>query len=188
MKYLRLLKNSPVFTLVLLFYLCAGIFACVYHGFTGSFRSVTGTLPEASAVTSTVVGQIFFPSDDEEEASGEESSGTVLTAGTTETEETEGSPSIDGGLNTAAADVHYYRFVTTTRIQRLHLRTGPSLTAEIIGRLPKGTTGWIISPGTDWSYLSTDDGQRGYCFNGYLELTEVAPEEYPEELKGVTPP
>ncbi len=197
-------KKSPIICGILLFYLGAGIFAGIFHGITGSFSSVKGANPTNStsyqSVSSTVVGQIFVPSDESTASAGEGagegqetasaeggSSGSAgeegLTPSGTESE------ALAGELG-GAEERHYYRFTVVTRIQRLHLRTGPGLTYEIIDWLPKGTTGYVITPGTDWSYIMPDDkGQEmGYSFNGYLDLTEISPEEFPEELKSIEPP
>lgn len=188
------LKKSPIIFGILLFYLGAGIFAAIFHGATGSFASVTGSNPTIDSVTNTVVGQIFV-SDGEETASADgtgdsadDGSGAASEDGTP-VSDTEGSDALSGELGAGGEEVHYYRFTVVTRIQRLHLRTGPGLTYEIIDWLPKGTTGYVIQPGTDWSYIRPDDkNELGYSFNGYLDLTEIAPEDFPEDLKGLTPP
>ena len=192
------LKKSPVIFGILIFYVCAGIFAGIYHGFSGSFSSVKGTDPNYASVANTVVGQIFVPEEETAEASAADLAGGEGTAASGSSDSPvilndDGSlpaatDSLSGETGSGEEEQHYYRFTVVTRIQRLHLRTGPSLTDEIIGWLPKGTTGYVITPGTDWSYIKTDDGQIGYSFNGYLELTEIPPEDYPEELKSVTPP
>lgn len=194
------LKKSPIIFVVLIFYICAGIFAGVYHGFTGSFSSVTGTDPTYAAVSNTVVGQIAVPAGETAVASAASDQDLTGTSGGETTIGADGEVIVNGdttlpsGTDTLSGEIssgeeqHYYRFKVVTRIHRLHLRTGPGLTEEIIGWLPKGTTGYVITPGTDWSYIKTDDGQIGYSFNGYLELTEIPADEYPEDLKGVTPP
>ncbi len=194
------LKKSPIIFGVLIFYVCAGIFAGVYHGFTGSFSSVNGTTPTPTMVTNTVVGQILVPTEETATASASDTTGTggeesATAAGTSsdvilndDSTTASGTDTISGGLTSGEEEQHYYRFTVVTRIQRLHLRTGPGLTEQIIGWLPKGTTGYVITPGTDWSYIKTDDGQIGYSFNGYLELNEIPADEYPEDLKGISPP
>ena len=80
----------------------------------------------------------------------------------------------------AAEETHYYAFTTVTKINNLHVRTGPSLDAEIIGKLPKGTTGFILERGESWSKVQVQEPQEltGYCFNGYLDMQEVPKEEY----------
>ncbi len=188
------LKKSPFIFGMLLFYLGAGIFAGVFHGFTGSFAAVSGTNPTISSVTNTVVGQILVPDDADVTASAGEGDGSGSSDGSSAAGEdgtlpSDGSDTLSGELTADAGEQHYYRYTVVTRIKRLHLRTGPGLTCEIIDWQPKGTTGYVITPGTDWSYVTPDGkDEMGYSFNGYLELTEIAPEDYPEELKGVIPP
>ncbi len=197
--FLDSIKKAPIIGGILIFYLCAGIFAGVFHGFTGSFSSVKGASPSDTSyasVSSTVVGQIVLPSDTVTASAGE-GEGTGTGTGT-ETASADGSgalsteaggDALSGELAAGTEEVHYYRYTVVTRIQRLHLRTGPGLTYEIIDWQPKGTTGYVITPGTDWSYIKPDGkDEMGYSFNGYLDLTEIAPEDFPEELKNIVPP
>ena len=190
------LKKSPVIFGVLLFYLGAGLFAGIFHGFTGSFASVQGASPTDSAyqsVANTVVGQIFLPQEpaDTTASAGEGGGSTESASGSTEEDGSVSgteSDSLSGALS-GEEERHYYRYTVVTRIKRLHLRTGPGLTYEIIDWQPKGTEGYVITPGTDWSYLKPDGkDELGYSFNGYLALTEISPDEYPDELKDVVPP
>lgn len=186
--------GTRVILLVVALYIVVGVVVGMIHGVTGSFASVNSASGSAySTAASTVVGRIFVPEEALTADNSDGSSVSTVVTPDTETAEADNTETVSGDDSAATTDLisgerHYYRFVTTTRIQRLHVRTGPSLTAEIIDRLDKGTTGYIITPGTDWSYLVTDDGRMGYCFNGYLELTEIDPSEYPDEYKTVEPP
>ncbi len=190
------IKKAPVISGILIFYLGAGIFAGFFHGFTGSFSSVRGANPSDSSyasVSNMVVGQIYLPSEPAAgEGNGTDTESAAVTAsadGTGEQSTESGAESLSGELAAGTEERHYYRYTVVTRIQRLHLRTGPGLTYEIIDWQPKGTTGYVITPGTDWSYIQPDGkDEMGYSFNGYLDLTEVAPEDFPEELKNVVPP
>ena len=176
------MKRTLILLAAILFYICLGFLAGVIHAQTGSFAAASAETAASDSVKSTVVGQILSPSSPAEgDASETEENASEAS------DETEDASASDISVETAE-EIHYYRFTTVTKIQRLHLRAEPSLTAEILSRLDKGTTGYIIAAGTDWSYLITDAGQTGYCFNGYLSLTEISPEEYPEELKTTVPP
>lgn len=184
-------SGTKIILIVIAVYIVLGVAVAMVHGVTGSFASVKSASDVRTTATSTVIGRIFV-AEPEETADVSSSNDNIVspdgggTESVSDTESSEaGSASVVGGLD---AERHYYRFVTITRIQRLHLRKGPSLTAEILDRLPKGTTGYIIVPGTDWSYLVTDDGRMGYCFNGYLELTEIDVSAYPDEYKDIEPP
>ena len=190
--YIDKLKKHWLFVMLVIFYLFVTAFIIINHVRPGLF-SLSGTdYDNNKTVTTTVVGQIPFadsssdsvsqaPSDDYSDDLSDEDYNYIIT-----------DPAIAEILGVEPApqdsEVHYYRFRTVTKIQRLHVRTGPGLTYSVIDKLPKGTTGTIITRGENWSYLRTDSDVTGYCYNGYLEFTEIDPSEYPEELKEITPP
>ena len=85
---------------------------------------------------------------------------------------------------TPAAEIKYYTFSVSTKSTALNLRTEPSLYAGIIGKLPQKTTGYVLRPGSEWSYIRTEDGAIGYSYNDYLVITKVSEEDFPEDIRG----
>ena len=85
---------------------------------------------------------------------------------------------------TPAAEIKYYTFSVSTKSTALNLRTAPSLNAGIIAKLPQKTTGYVLRPGSEWSYIRTEDGAIGYSSNDYLEITKVSEEDFPEDIRG----
>ena len=81
---------------------------------------------------------------------------------------------------------HFYSFKVVTSIGRLHVRQEPDINAKIINYLPKGTEGYILKKGDEWS-LVTNGEITGYSFNYYLDMTEISvdelPDYFPEEYK-----
>ncbi|MFO0673779.1 MAG: SH3 domain-containing protein [Polyangiaceae bacterium] len=63
--------------------------------------------------------------------------------------------------------------VTTGAVR---LRTGPSVSASIVRLLPSGTSVTLVDGAPDGGFyrVRTDDGTEGFCFGGFLALTEAA--------------
>ncbi|MBQ8946040.1 MAG: SH3 domain-containing protein [Lachnospiraceae bacterium] len=185
MNVLSMIKKYWWILLLVIFYILATVLIISTHGGLRMKPSYSDD-EDRNAVASTVVGQIDLPIS-ADSADIDVSDYSALTDS-----DLGELPSYEELVGEASEEeeVHYYRFTTITKIQRLHVRTGPGLNYDIIEWLPKGTTGIIITLGDEWSYLRADNaGQTiGYCYNGYLDLTEIAPEDYPEELKSITPP
>ena len=58
-----------------------------------------------------------------------------------------------------------------TRLMNLRVRSAPSLTAEVIATLPKGTEVSVIGMvGMDWYKIRMSDGTTGYCSVAYIEV------------------
>ncbi len=76
-----------------------------------------------------------------------------------------------------------YRYTVRTRKGRLHLRLTPN--GKIIGRIPSGSTGYVIAPGDGWSLIESED-QIVYASNDYLEMEEIARKDYPKKYRKIT--
>jgi len=80
----------------------------------------------------------------------------------------------------------YYSFKVHTEVQKLMIRENPSLLAKIIAKMPKGTNGYVLEYGEDWC-LVTDGTTKGYSYTEFLDLTELdpnnLPEDFPEEYR-----
>ena len=77
-------------------------------------------------------------------------------------------------------EIKYYTFQVHGGITSLHLREAPGLNEKVIGRLKAGTTGYVLERGEEWSLIVTGE-QTGYVSNAYIDMEEIAPEDYPEE-------
>ncbi len=84
---------------------------------------------------------------------------------------------------TAEENKTYYSFTVIN--SDLNMRQEPNSKSKILGRLKKGTTGYLIEQGEEFS-LCAADNKICYLSNKYLEMKEVTAEEYPKELIGVT--
>ncbi len=69
-----------------------------------------------------------------------------------------------------------YRYTASHSSQRLFIRDGGSMRANIIGSLQPGESGEVISLGETWVLLRYKDIE-GYVFREYLELTEIPQSE-----------
>jgi uncharacterized protein YgiM (DUF1202 family) len=78
-------------------------------------------------------------------------------------------------------EVRYFTFVTDTQKDNLRMRTEPSESGQIITKLKKNTTGYVLKPGNKWCRVVTKGGSSGYCATQYLILTEVTKEDFPSE-------
>lgn len=56
---------------------------------------------------------------------------------------------------------------------------------ESIGSIPSGYRGYVIARNGGYRSLVLYRGIVGYCSNMYLEMTQIPPEEYPDELVGL---
>ena len=84
------------------------------------------------------------------------------------------------------SDKKFYTYKVTTKIYNLRIRKAGSLTAKVIGWIPKGKTGYVYEKGDDWSLVEYE-GTVGYSSNTYLDMTEIPreslPESFPEEYR-----
>lgn len=65
-----------------------------------------------------------------------------------------------------------YRYTASHSSQRLFIRDGASMRANIIGSLQPGESGEVITLGEAWVYLKYKDIE-GYVFREYLNLEEI---------------
>ena len=77
-------------------------------------------------------------------------------------------------------EIKYYAFQVHAVSTFLHLREAPGLNEKIIGRLKPKTTGYVLERGEEWSLIVTGE-QTGYVSNAYIDMVEIAKEDYPEE-------
>lgn len=75
----------------------------------------------------------------------------------------------------------FFTYEVSTRIHNLRIRTEGSLSAKIIGWIPKGKTGYVYERGDGWSLVEYQ-GVVGYSSNDYLIFTEIPREELPESF------
>ena len=60
------------------------------------------------------------------------------------------------------------RGYVSTQETSLNVRASPSMTADIIAKLPKNSHVELISYEDGWWYLEYEKGNRGYCFGEYI--------------------
>lgn len=78
----------------------------------------------------------------------------------------------------------YYAFGLKDVSSWLNVRKEPKKNSAAIDRLKPGSTGYILEEGEEWSLVISEDGKiKGYCFNEYLSIKEVAAADYPEEYR-----
>ena len=78
----------------------------------------------------------------------------------------------------------YYGFSLNNVSSWLNVRKEPKKSSAILGQLKPGSTGYIIEQDEEWSLIVSADGKlKGYCFNEYLNISEVDEAEYPEEYR-----
>lgn len=80
-------------------------------------------------------------------------------------------------------EVHYYRYTVKTREGRLHLRLSPN--GKIVGKIPSGSTGYVIQRGDEWSLIESDD-LVVYASNNFLIMEEVQKKDFPTKYRKVT--
>ena len=150
--------------ITLIFFIVLGIAACVIY-FTGILSS-SGT-SGITGVSNMVIGSVDAPSVTPEP----------------EPEPVVSEPEPEPEPEPAPETKQYYSFVTTNRYQILHVRETPDLSGKILARLAPGTKGYVLEHTPEWSLIVTGDNIRGYSYNQYLDLTEIAPEELPEQYR-----
>lgn len=84
----------------------------------------------------------------------------------------------------AEEEIKYYKFTVSTKSTALNVRKEASMTAQILFKISQGTPGYILIPGSEWSYIRTEDGITGYCHNDYLVVTKVTADDFPEDIRG----
>ncbi len=84
---------------------------------------------------------------------------------------------------TEEPEIRYFTFKVGTQTESLRVREEGSDDGRIITKLRKGTPGFVLKPGNEWSLIATPGDTTGYCYTGYLELTEVTKEDFPEQFR-----
>jgi len=75
----------------------------------------------------------------------------------------------------------FYSFTVNTQKTILRIRDNPNLFGKVLARMPKGTNGYVLEYGDDWC-LVTDGTTIGYSSTNYLVLTELDPDNLPEDF------
>jgi hypothetical protein len=61
-------------------------------------------------------------------------------------------------------------FTVVTEAYRLNMRKEPSVNSDIIGKLPKGSTGTVLEIVNNYWALIEYNGTQGYCNTEYLQI------------------
>ncbi len=93
--------------------------------------------------------------------------------------EPEDTVSEDSVSENEAEEEHYYSFKSNNTDTRLRMRAEPDEKAKVVYELKPGTTGYVIELGDEWSNVCAY-GNKGYCANEFLTMTEISKEEYDE--------
>jgi hypothetical protein len=83
---------------------------------------------------------------------------------------------------TVDEDVTYYVY-TVKGASWLNIRSEEGKDNDPVATIPRGYKGYVVEMTGHWTLLCAD-GYIGYCSDSYLELEEIAPEDFPDELKG----
>ena len=83
---------------------------------------------------------------------------------------------------TVEEDVTYYVY-TVKGASWLNIRSEEGKDNDPVATIPRGYKGYVVEMTGHWTLLCAD-GYIGYCSDSYLELEEIAPEDFPDELKG----
>ncbi len=81
--------------------------------------------------------------------------------------------------------IRYFSYKVGTQITILRLREEPSEFSDVKAKLAKGSTGYVIKPGSQWSRVISANGNEGYCSSEFLILTEMTAEEFPEKYRSM---
>ena len=79
--------------------------------------------------------------------------------------------------------IRYFSYKVDTMVTILRLREEPSEFSEVIAKLAKGGTGYVLVPGNQWCKVVSANGNVGYCSTDFLVLTEMTAEEFPEKYR-----
>ncbi len=78
----------------------------------------------------------------------------------------------------------YYGFSLNNVTSWLNVRKEPKKASAALGQLKPGSTGYVLEQDEEWSLVISADGKiKGYCFNEYLNISEVPESEFPEEYR-----
>lgn len=159
-------QKQIVFTLC--FFILLGLAVCILY-FAGLLPNSSASVAVSNPMADMVIGSADAPSTSVQPAEvlPDDSEPEVEA----ETEATE-----------APKETQYYSFVTVNRHEILHVRETPSMESPVIARLAPGTKGYVLERGPAWSLIVTGN-IKGYSYNEYLDMTEIEPEELPEEYR-----
>ncbi|MBP6687814.1 MAG: SH3 domain-containing protein [Lacibacter sp.] len=76
-------------------------------------------------------------------------------------------------INSAAGVVEGTKLKVTTNRSNLNIRSGPGTQDEIVGKAARHEVVTLVRKENDqWWYITTDNGEEGYCFTQYLTPVE----------------
>ena len=181
--------NTPlIFSIAAVFYLVAALLALVGYGMGGAYyqqgkyeRSknatyldlVIGSPAESDSEEVTTAAEEELPAEPAEISWTLDENGNIIEV------PAENPPAPEAP---AQSERQFYRLITTTKEQILHLREKPDLFGKILYRLAIGTPGYVLQKGDGWSYIvaETKDGSKmGFAANRYLGMEPITPEELP---------
>lgn len=114
----------------------------------------------------------------------EKSSSSKEAAEEASSEETSSEASSEEQDESAEETGPYYSYRVTVDSGSLVMYDDP-VNRNVIANLPPDYVGYVIENTEEHRSLILYQGMVGYCSNMYLEMTEITPEEYPDELAGL---
>ena len=172
------MSRKNAYILLLLLFLAVGGASCFVFFLEPELLSVTA-FATSSPETATLTAPVRDRAESEERM--EAALPTLPELPTVSSGETEESLEMVETMETAEAksvpeetvdaSQPQYTYTAIQSSQRLFIRTGPSLEADIISFLKPGDTGEVIEIGEEWVLLRHGDVE-GYSFKKYLSLEE----------------
>jgi hypothetical protein len=95
---------------------------------------------------------------------------TELQSETQTVEETEIETETQTEIETETDEPFSGTFTVVTEAYRLNMRKEPSVNSDIIGKLPKGSTGTVLEIVNNYWALIEYNGTQGYCNTEYLQI------------------
>ncbi|SEF38965.1 SH3 domain-containing protein [Butyrivibrio sp. Su6] len=183
-------KNQNYLIFMIVFYVLVAFFAFAFLSRDLSVfnRKYSDEVIEAQN-TETVVGRVEKAEESTTEATAEVETKTeieevvaAIEATSEAPAETEAEPAEEPATEPATeAEIVYYSYVTNNTESNLRVREEPSLNAKVLKRLYPGSKGYVLEKDDEWCKVVASGDTIGYCSTEFLDLEEIAKEDFPAE-------
>ncbi len=177
-------QNQRIFIFLFTFFIVVAVGSIIFLNGKGSAfnRSRTSLGAVTAALSQTIIGDKKSETEVVETVPLPAPQEPEVTAPVAE-EPTAEEPVAEEPADTSAEEgLRYFTFRTATQITILRMRKEPSEDAEIIHKLERNSTGYVVKPGNEWCRVATVSGSVGYCATEYLELKEVSADDFPKKF------
>ncbi len=180
-------SNQTLFLFLISFFLVVGIGSLLLFAGGGSIND--RNRDSIGATTAALTDTIIASTEDSEDEKAAEIADSAETEEKTEEvkEETEEAEPVEEEKEEPEEkapeyEKRYLMYTIKTERHALRLRALPSEDADILKKLNRSTSGYVIKPGNQWCKVITVNGLEGYLATEYLSFEEMTEDTFPSDI------